>query len=1019
MLPNGTSSRVAGLTLASRRAARAGQLLAPSAAVLRCSRYRQCRAFCLGAWRRGGVGDADGDAAATHHAHRRLRAHKHPCMELSNRKLSRDNKARHHHVRAVIKTACAHIAANGSTSTAASEYINIKDVKSWSDELAGGLRPGRNIEDVEREAIDHLFNTRKQQQQHGCRQSAHRSPRDNIRKYLKGNKPQPVTADADVLRSTTSAQDGSGASSRASDPLAAKGSETKGCTPVNSDDPDAPRQVDAQEASKNYADLDKYKPVEWNEPDGLPELTPEEQSKQYQDLAEYASPNTLDHVTPIDSSGPAYNDLEKYKPVEWNEPDGLREQTPEELSKNYDDVHKYGPVRWNEPDGLPAPTPEELSKNYNDLDKYGPVKWSEPDGLRKLTPEELSRQYDDLDTYSKPFVAPDALLEAHEAAQQDATPKAEPIGAKVVEEDVLAADPAKDYHDLDKYGPVRWNEPDGLRKPTPEELSKNYQDLHLYSQYPNSGPATPRIHPEEASKQYDDLPKYDAFPNAGPAEERIHPEVASKQYDDLDKYPSAGYEEPDKTSHVHPEELTKNYQDLAKYQTCTLDSFDSKYPVHPEEASKAYDDLDAYKPVMHNEPDGKPVVEVSGMSSTEAVDNLTEPPTAAEIRRDVLQRAFPNSHRTMVQNAKCQDEQRLGSGPSSGSGSGSRQSTSPEGADSATSSRPVMTGNYARDFPEEFAASWSTSNSWSKSTLFPSNLAGEAQPSKASSALGWEKEEADFSSMDESFPSETANEALRLQPALDRQSGISGRKPLLSGAVMERSEKTRLADDAYSKSPQGLELSYLDDGAGRTAWPRFVRHYKNGRQNKERNETSASGMDSPSEEQQPVSYKMLAYDASTQTMSVAETWSGAPNTSTRATPADVLLRVSNPAKFFPYFSALQAEGYEIASGSGDVLVFRKVRPGTASKDASGPGINPIDMMGRRSGASNLASPTGHVSCESAQYRPADAGEAQETKARSKKRSLGRKVVVGTAWVAGTAYAVSVAGEYLSTGGKAL
>ncbi|KAG6004079.1 hypothetical protein E4U21_001424 [Claviceps maximensis] len=879
-----------------------------------------------------------------------------------------------------MKKAVAHVAAKSPTGSATSKYINIQDIKSWSDELSGALRPGRNIEDVEREAINHLFSAQKQDS--SSHQSAHWSPLGNIRKYLKGDKSEQVTAD-DVLRATTSVQDTDFARSSASGQFSATASQMKECNTVKFDDPNTPRQATAEEASKKYTDLNKYKPVEWNEPDGLPELTPEEQSKKYQDLDKYACPDTLNHadVTPAESSGPSYDDLQKYKPVEWNEPDGLREQTPEELSKNYDDLHKYGPVTWKEPDGLPPLTKEELSKNYDDLDKYGPVHWCEPDGLRKLTPEELSKQYDDLSTYSKPFVAPDALLEAHEAAQQDATPRAEPIGAKVVmkEEDVSAADPSKDYNDLDKYGPVKWNEPDGLRKPTPEELSKNYQDLHLYSQYSNSGPATPRIHPEEASKQYNDLGKYASFPNTGPAEERIHPELASKQYDDLQKYPSVGYEEPDKTSHVHPEELSKNYQDLAKYQPSSFDSFDKKYPVHPEEASKAYDDLSAYKSVMYNESDDKAVEEADPLtrtSSLEAFDNSnteTQPQTAAEIRRDVLQRAFCDSKRT------------------------------------------TLTGNYVRDFPEEFATTWNTSNSGSKSTLLPSNLATELPPSKASSALECEKEDADISSMDESFPSEMADEAPKLQPALDRHfSGTSGRKPLLS-ATMDRTEKTRLEEDPYSKRPQGLELSYIEaDSTDHTACPTFVRHYNNGRQSKERK------LGEP--EEQPVMYKMLAYDANTQSMSVAETCSGVHDTSTPATPAEVLLRVSNPSKFFPYFSTLQAEGYEIASGSGDVLVFRKVRGGTAFNDAPGSTVNPIDMMGSRSGANNFASPTGYVNYELPQFR-ACAGQAQEDnlekKKREKKRGLGRKVVLGTAWVAGTAYVVSMAGEYLSTGGQVI
>ncbi|QPG97722.1 hypothetical protein C2857_006768 [Epichloe festucae Fl1] len=988
MLTNGTSSRAAGLTLASRRAARTGQVLTPSAAALLRSRHRQCRTFWLGSWAR----DCDGDAR--HHARRRRRAHRHQCMESLNRKLSWENKPRHDAVRAAVKTAFAHIA-HGPTGTTASKYVDIKDIKSWSDELSGGVRPGRNTEDVEREAIDHLFNTNKQNK---CHQSAaHWSPLSNIRKYLRRKESEQVTA-SDFLHATTSAEDTKVTKSTApAGQFTPKKSELEKYHAEKLDNPNAPQKLTPEEASKKYDDLDKYKPVEWNEPDGLLKLTPEEKSKQYKDLGKYASPDISRDVAAVESSKPAHNDLQKYKPLEWNEPDGLREQTPEELSKNYDDLHKYGPVTWNEPDGLRPLTPEELSKNYDDLDKYGPVKWNEPDGLQKPTSEELSKQYDDLDAYGKPYVAQDSVLKAHAAAQQDPTPRAEPIAAKV---DAIVADPAEACNDLDKYGPVKWNEPDGLRKLTPEELSKNYEDLHLYAQYPNAGPAHPRIHPEEASKQYSDLRKYDAFPNAGPAEERVHPELASKQYKDLHRYPSAGYEEPSKTRHVHPEELTKDYQDLHKYQPQSFDFFDKKYPMHPEEASKAYNDLGSYKSVLHNEPDGKSMEKVDPVASSlrafDGFKNDKEPQTAAEIRSDVLRRAHQNSKRTMVQKAKVQQKQ--------------GQRASAEGAET-TSNQPALTGNYTNDSPEEFATSWDVSHAWSKSTLLPKHHAETGQSSEPSRALGCEKGEADISSMDESFPSEVSNKTSMLQSALDRN---SGEKPLLS--AMNRLERMKLAEDPYSKSPRGLELSYMDECAGSMPWPTFVRHHK-GRRGEEAPD-AGSGAE-PTPEQQPVLYKMLAYDASTQSISVAETCSGVHDTSTPATPAEVLLRVSNPSKFFPYFSALQAEGYEIASGSGDVLVFRKVRRGTAFKDASESTINPVDVMMGRSGASNFASPTGHVNYESPQYRPVHAGQSQGVKVGRKKRSLGRKVVIGTAWFAGTAYAVSVAGEYLSTGGKAL
>jgi hypothetical protein len=43
-----------------------------------------------------------------------------------------------------------------------------------------------------------------------------------------------------------------------------------------------------------------------------------------------------------------------------------------------------------------------------------------------------------------------------------------------------------------------------------------------------------------------------------------------------------------------------------------------------------------------------------------------------------------------------------------------------------------------------------------------------------------------------------------------------------------------------------------------------------------------------------------------------------------------LSRLNNPAKFLPYFQGLQDEGYEIIGGSGDILVFKKVREASES-----------------------------------------------------------------------------------------
>lgn len=920
-------------------------------------------------------------------------------MESVNRRLSWDNKPRHDNIQSAMKSAFAHIA-HGPTGSSGSKYIDVNDIKSWSDELSG-VRPGRNIEDVEREAIDHLFNGGKKSR---SQRAGHWTSR--LGNYLHGRQPPKDVTPESVLHATTSTGQTTHAttsSSKSDKPFAPKESELKKYNPSKFDDPNAPRKLTPEEQSKNYDDLDKYKPVEWNEPDGLPDLTPEEKSKQYKDLHKYSSPDVSSDFSAAEVSKEPYDDLQKYKPVEWNEPDGLRQQTPEELSKKYDDLDKYGPVTWNEPDGLRKLTPEELSKNYDDLDKYGPVTWNEPDGLRKLTPEEESKKYDDLDSYSEGFMAPDAVLKAHEVKQQDPTPKADPIPAKV---EVPMEDPGKDYKDLHKYGPVKWNEPDGLRKLTPEELSKNYEDLHKYAQYPNAGPAIPRIHPEEASKQYSDLRKYDSFPNAGPTTERVHPELASKQYKDLSKYPRVGYEEPDKTEHVHPEELTKKYSDLDKYEPQSFDSPSTPYPMHPEEASKAYSDLKSYKPVMHNEPNGKPAEKLDPVaSSLRAYDSSGEadalPRTADEIRGDVLRRAYRNSKHTMIQRAKFQQEQNRDAR------SKNLQETASQLKGKA--GRNLLTGNYAKDFPEEFATSWNTSNSWSKTTLFPKNLTANDPPGKIGGArfLGSEKDEAEVSSMDESFPIEIS----KLQPALDRNPERRASK----SAAMTPLERMKVEEDPYSKIPQGLEIIWDEECDGKATWPTFVRHHKG--KSGEDTFATESGTGAATEKQ-PIIYKLLAFDPATQSMSIAETSSGVTDTSTPATPAEILLRVSNPSKFFPYFSTLQAEGYEIASGGGDVLVFRKVREGSVSAQGTSSTINPIDMMGRSS-PSNFASPTGFVNYESPQYRPPTHGQAPEMKVGKKKRSVGRKVVIGTVWVAGTAYAASVVGEYFSTGGKVL
>lgn len=929
------------------------------------------------------------------------------------------------------------------------KHINIQ--KNLKPDDTPGTRPGQNIEDVERDAINHLFDSYSGHTNANFNNMWKR-PLNNVRNILHPAKAPKDVTPSEVLDATTTATEVDEGqidpiTNRRKSKQAASNGESSTFTPkfedvdhhpnlqadktpnenyekVQWNEPDGLPRVTREEKSKQYDDLDKYKPQKWNEPDGLPEKTTEEESKKYKDLGKYKAvqwnePNGLQMETPEELSK-NYNDLGSYGEVKWNEPDGLQKQTPEELSKSYTDLNQYGAVRWNEPDGLQKPTPEELSKDYEDLNSYDQVKWNEPDGLRKLTPEEQSKAYSDLDNYDGPRTAKDSIIQDYEAIQMDTTVKGNELPPKV---EVATEEPGKEYTDLGEYKAVYWNEPDGLRKPTPEELSKNYEDLHLYGQVKwNEPDGLPDLTPEEQSKLYKDLPGYSSRGFSGqenytarrhPEEiskeyedlsnygtpliddvdspYHVHPEEASKKYGDLSKY-AATYGS--KTEHVHPEELTKNYSDLDRYDP---QNFDSPAPAEPPksgEASNSYSDLGSY--TQRSQPQGISSKGTSGQSSGDndgsdgkngsKLDNLTPD----EIRANVLRRV-------RKQNLSKEQHRQAAAAVY-------RNTWDPimeEAHEKLARDHPrKLTGNYARDFPEEFTTSWGTTNSSSQSTLFPKNKAEriiefEAQP----------REELEPSSMDESFP----NESSRLEPALDRQARQNSTAPV----SQEPSEEPASSDARFQQAIKDAEEKLLAQQSPSKSSP-----------------FASSSVKSDA----PATYKILAYDPTTDLIRTAETSSSVNDTSCPLTPADVIPKLSNPAKFFVHFSGLQAEGYEIVSGERDVLVFRKSRS-SAPKSDTPSRINPIDMMGKPPITGNFASPTGFVNYDSLEepnpkpeppFRsninvrreepvysgPKETGVGKE----KKKKGLGRRVIIGTAYVAGGAYAVGVMGEYFATRG---
>lgn len=324
-----------------------------------------------------------------------------------------------------------------------------------------------------------------------------------------------------------------------------------------------------------------------------------------------------------------------------------------------------------------------------------------------------------------------------------------------------------------------------------------------------------------------------------------------------------------------------------------------------------------------------------------------------------------------------------------------------------------LTGNYARDFPEEFEKSWRQT----LSSIPTEPLGGTGQPEPA-----------------------------RVQPALDRHHKV--RHGLHVHFLPEHSRNLDSSAEPFYRTAGPGELS--NEHPGEAA---------EGLGNSNENGSALSGTST-------TLYKVLVYDSTAQTISIAETSSLVGDFTSALSPAAALSRLSHPTKFLPHFASLEADGFEIVSGSGDVLVFRKARPSaveqheasraaaeattdtsSSGSEPSGPPINPIDMTGRPKfmtpASANFASPTGYVAYPESEAvdlpppprprikydrdvrreepvysgpetRSYDGETGQER--QRKKAGVGKRILVGGVWVAGISYGLGVVSEYFVTGG---
>ncbi|ROT43031.1 hypothetical protein SODALDRAFT_28997 [Sodiomyces alkalinus F11] len=871
----------------------------------------------------------------------------------------------------------------------------------------------------------------------------------------------------------------------------ASGTETKyddlpNYEPVMWREPDGLPPLSAEERSKMYTDLGNYGPVQWREPDGLPQPTAEELSKTYDDLHTYGPTtwNEPDGKLPLTTEelSKQYDDLHQYAgPYTFNEPDGKLPPSSEELSKKYTDLHKYGDrFSWNEPDGLPAPTAEERSKKYTDLRRYGPVSWNEPDGKMPLTAEEASKQYADLGKYGK--------VEWNEPDGKPA-PTAEEAGKRYTDLNEYSKvewnepdgkptptteEASKRYTDLNEYSKVEWNEPDGKPTPTPEETSKQYTDLDNYGKVewnePDGQPGPTR---DEVSKRYSDLTKYGKVvwnePDGMPPPTA---EEASKDYTDLHRYGKVQWNEPDGKAAPTPEEASKRYTDLHNYDKFEWNEPEGKPMVWAEESSKKYVDLHRYGPVQWNEPDGKLPIHPKETSKRYAdLHRYNQPfqhePSETAEDLDLLRPSDIRAnmaYKTAASSLKSDDSEALEKDMSeyaqTWDNANKAAKTTIQQAkikasnmDEAGQNGRQLSGNYVRDFPEDFQASWGA--------LVDQNASSGQAANKQTSLEGTD---VDIASLDESFPT--------LDAALDREAASTNNsklEPALHRVTPANRAQVRLGHgsppiDPYSKEPQGLELGSMEEECARNAVKgesvnaegSAPRPDQEPPAEKTRDDGASAGAKQTKKDEEPSQYKILAYDPTLETVVMAETTSTVPDTMAPLSPAEVLQRLSNPVKFFPHLELVGEEGYEMISGSGNVLVLRKVRDGKPSSHIRleqrqpptryhASHVNPIDMMGSRpvTPHSFSASPTGYVSYDAdtagaaADRKPPPPFTsrtetetktetvADETTGSARKNSdgntgkskrRGRKMVLGAIGVGGLSYSVGVLGEYFRTGG---
>ncbi|KAF7945173.1 hypothetical protein EAE96_009952 [Botrytis aclada] len=739
----------------------------------------------------------------------------------------------------------------------------------------------------------------------------------------------------------------------------------------------------------------------------------------------------------------AYN-----KPFMYNEPDGKFPEQPDsvrEYLKEYDS-QGYKAFFHNEPDGQSpqkADPVQEGLKDYDSCTSYNAFRYREPDGKLPEQPDcvqESLKDYDSHTTYG---------FFRHN----------EPDG-KLPEEPDSVRESLKDYDADTSYGSFRYNEPDGKFPEKPDAVQESLKDYDTGNSY--------------GSFRYNE-------PDGKLPEKPDSVQESLKDYDADTSYGSFRYNEPDGKFPESPDQTREALKEYDQKQAKITQHAGSESKISGTNSSEKEMKIKSLR--NYPEPDTREDLDLLRASDIRAASGIikgTKKETLEEksTKREQLEKAFEEAHQNVIkyaqdiaseQKSKGQTQTKIQETSAFKTGKSSETLDQKDHKYVGQVEKQKVTGNFVRDFPEEFEKSWAQQKDGT----------GELMPAASKDAWGYDKSpkglELSYSTEVKESVQKAEKEYIeglgskeafsrnpntpRLQTSLDRSATKStSLQPDLAKAVAET--------DPYSKVPQGLETSFKEECAnqGEGDLSVYVSSYgkprkqsgkdkdlvreirgiyedtygKIGSKHRQVPANDAPAASPPGEklasDPEPTTYKVLAYDSTMQSINIAETTSVVTDTASALTPAEVLLRLSNPAKFFPHFQPLQAEGYEIVSGSGDVLVFRKVRPArrlSSQADLKNKTTNPIDGM--QVATARFASPTGFVNHdlpESAEppfksnidvrrEEPVFSGKSSwkdHSEVKSKKPGKAKRVLLGGAIVGSGCYAIGVVTEFFRTGG---